>query len=62
MQGWLRAGQLEMGAIVPPQTVYELGAVWYATRLAYDWERAGAPQATAIFARHGLIGPFWSLG
>jgi hypothetical protein len=44
-----------------PQTLYELGAEWYATRLDPAWERAGAPQVTATFERHGLVGPFWSL-
>jgi membrane protein DedA with SNARE-associated domain len=50
-----------MGAMVAPQTVYALGAQWYATRLDYGWERADATQATAMFARHGLVGPFWAL-
>jgi hypothetical protein len=50
-----------VGAIVAPQTVYELGAEWYATRLDVDWERASAAQAVAAFERNGLVGPFWSL-
>jgi hypothetical protein len=50
-----------MGAVVAPQTVYELGAEWYATRLDADWERATAAQAAATFKRFGLAGPFWSL-
>lgn len=45
-----------------PQRVYELGAEWYATRLDFDWERADVEQVAATFARHGLVGPFWSLG
>jgi hypothetical protein len=51
-----------MGAIAPPQTVYDLGAEWYATRCDRDWERADAIRTAAIFARHGLVGEFWSLG
>jgi len=51
-----------MGAIVSPQTVYELGAEWYATRLNRDWERADTTRTAATFVRHGLIGEFWSLG
>jgi hypothetical protein len=50
-----------MGAIVRPQTLYELGADWYRTRLDVDWQPASATEATAIFSRHGLTGPFWSL-
>ncbi|HEV2854479.1 MAG TPA: hypothetical protein VHC97_16920 [Thermoanaerobaculia bacterium] len=43
-----------------PQTVYDLGADWYATRFDPDWQRASAAQAEATFQRHGLTGPFWS--
>jgi hypothetical protein len=38
-----------------------LGADWYATRLNTDWQPASAAEATAIFAKHGLVGRFWSL-
>jgi hypothetical protein len=47
--------------VVAPQTFYELGAGWYRTRLDPDWQPATAAEATAIFARYGLIGAFWSL-
>jgi hypothetical protein len=57
---WLEASGLSRGAVVSPQTLYELGAEWNATRLDFDWERPSAAEATAIFARHGLTGPFWS--
>jgi hypothetical protein len=50
-----------MGAIVAPQTLYHLGADWYATRLDVDWQPASAEEATALFAKHGLVGEFWSL-
>jgi len=46
--------------VVIPQTLYELGAEWNATRLDFDWERPSAAEATAIFERHGLTGLFWS--
>ena len=51
-----------MGAIASPQTVYDLGAEWYATRCARDWERADAICTAAIFSRHGFVGEFWLLG
>lgn len=44
------------------QTVYELSLDWYRGRLNHDWVRPDAKQAAAVFARHGLTGPFWSLG
>jgi len=27
-----------------------------------DWEPATADEAEAVFTKHGLTGPFWSLG
>ena len=47
--------------MVAPQTLYELGADWYAARLDVDWQPASALEATALFAKHGLTGEFWSL-
>jgi hypothetical protein len=49
------------GAVVSPQTVYDLGRDWYATRLDPDFEPFTPEQAQAIFAKHGLVGEFWSL-
>ncbi len=51
----------DKGRVVAPQTVYALGADWYATRLDVDWQPASAREATALFAKHGLTGAFWSL-
>jgi hypothetical protein len=48
--------------VVAPQTLYALGAEWYATRLDVDWERASAAGVAATFERHGLTGPFWCVG
>jgi membrane protein DedA with SNARE-associated domain len=62
VRDWLTANGLASGALIEPQTLYELGAEWYATRLDSDWRRASAAEAAAMFERHGLTGPFWSLG
>jgi hypothetical protein len=62
LAGWLETKRLRLGAVVAPQTVYDLGADWYATRLDFDWQRASAAEAEATFRRHGLTGPFWTFG
>jgi LGFP repeat len=51
---------LSRGAVVSPQTLYELGAEWNATRLDFNWQLPSAAETKAIFARHGLTSPFWS--
>ena len=60
LAGWLEASRLSRGGVVLPQTLYELGAEWNATRLNFDWDPPSAAEATAIFAKHGLTGSFWS--
>jgi hypothetical protein len=47
--------------VVDPQTLYELGADWYRTRLDLDWQPLSPQEATALFVSHGLVGEFWSL-
>lgn len=47
--------------MVSPQTVYDLGRDWYATRLDRDYEPFSPEQAQTTFAKHGLAGEFWSL-
>lgn len=61
MRSWLQTDGRSFGAIVDPQTLYELGSDWYADRLDIDWVPATPLQATERFARHGLIGDFWAL-
>jgi hypothetical protein len=58
---WLGAHRYVLGATVEPQALYELGADWYRTRLDVDWQPATLAEATETFARHGLVGEFWSL-
>ena len=61
MQSWLEASGRNFGALVTPQTLYDLGREWYATRMNLDWQPATAQEATEMFTAHGLIGEFWSL-
>jgi hypothetical protein len=61
LQEWLRHRGLSAGAVLSPQAVYDLGVEWYARRLDRDWERADTARVASTFARHGLVGPFWSL-
>ncbi len=62
VHSWLEANGRTLGALITPQVLYDLGRDWYATRMDFDWRPATAQQATAMFAAHGLVGEFWSLG
>jgi hypothetical protein len=46
---------------VAPQTLYDLGSDWYATRLDVAWQPATAREAQALFDKHGLRDEFWSM-
>ena len=59
--GWLESTGHERGAVADAQTLFELGADWYRTRLDVNWQPASASEATTMFAAHGLTGEFWSL-
>ncbi len=58
---WLDAEGLSLGALVTTQTLYHLGRDWYGTRMDLDWQPATETEATDMFAKHGLVGDFWSL-
>ena len=49
------------GAVVAPQTVYNLGLEWYATRLDLDFAPPTPAAMQATFTAHGLTGEFWSI-
>ena len=61
LDDWLASQSYLKGAVIPPQTLYDLGADWYATRLDVDWKPASASEAAALFEKHGLTGEFWTL-
>ncbi len=49
------------GAAITVQEAYDLSIDWYADRARETWTPFTAPQAQAIFAKHGLTGPFWRI-
>ncbi|MFZ0014263.1 MAG: hypothetical protein WAL25_09135 [Acidimicrobiia bacterium] len=61
MDQWLAGQGRRRGFVVAAQTMFDLSLEWYAGRMGSDWEPPSAADAEAIFARHGLTGPFWRL-
>ena len=62
VHSWLEANGHELGALITPQLLYDLGRDWYATRMDLDWQPVTERQAATMFAAHGLVGEFWSPG
>jgi hypothetical protein len=51
----------ERGAVVAPQTLYDLGGEWYRGRFDLEFQPASVEEKARMFARHGLVGDFWTL-
>ncbi|HEV3398763.1 MAG TPA: hypothetical protein VG693_05680, partial [Actinomycetes bacterium] len=62
VQRWATAEGERVGAVVDLGTLWRLGKVWYGDRLHDDFRRRTPEEAAAVFAEHGLTGPFWVLG
>ncbi len=58
---WSEKAAVPVGAIVPVDRVYGLGHDWYSGRFDADWVSGSEDDVEATFARHGLVGEFWSL-
>ena len=58
---WLNSRGRQPGAIVAPQTLYELGAEWYVGRLDVEFQPRTASEKQGLFAKYGLRGEFWSI-
>ncbi len=56
---WCRDGGLPRRPLVSLEQLWQLAVAWYATRLDRSSRRPGPDEMRAIFARVGLLGPFW---
>jgi len=61
VERWCESEGLERGALMTPEQQWRLADVWYANRLARDWQRRTPVEAEAVFAELGLVGDFWRL-
>ncbi|MDJ0923648.1 MAG: alkylmercury lyase family protein [Acidimicrobiia bacterium] len=50
-----------VGDIRPIAQIWEFAREWYGRHLDSDWRKWTTEEAAAMFARHGLDGPIWSL-
>jgi hypothetical protein len=59
---WSARHRLPRGEGVPIARVAALGRVWYGRHAEPDWRKWSLREAADLFARVGLVGPFWDLG
>lgn len=56
---WCTVHDVEPGAIVPLEQVWELSKAWYADRLRPGFRGRTIDEAVAALRHAGLTGPFW---
>lgn len=59
---WCSRHALPHGEAVPLDQVAQLAKVWYGTHADANWHKWTLAEAQEIFARSGLVSPFWDLG
>jgi hypothetical protein len=61
VETWYRRRGIATGATLTLDQAWELACLWYANRMAPDWERRTPGGAEAVFASLGLTDEFWRL-
>ncbi len=52
---------MEIGAVVPTSTVWDLAKAWYVGREREEWRPRTAAETSLIFRNVGLTGEFWAV-
>lgn len=58
---WSATSGLPKGDVRPLKQVWALATEWYGRHAAADWEKWSSTEAAAMFRRHNLTGPIWTL-
>ena len=59
---WCRRHALPKGAVLSLPQLWDFARDWYGGYLTEPWRKRSAAEAEDVFRRHGLSGPFWTLG
>ncbi|MDB5218029.1 MAG: hypothetical protein JWO86_5956 [Myxococcaceae bacterium] len=58
---WCTDHDLPRGETLTMPQLWSFAQDWYGDYVTGPWRRRSREEAEAIFARHGLVGPFWTL-
>ncbi len=58
---WSETTGIPIGAVFPPEQLWELAKRWYDDRFDFDWKRRPVDARQALLHQAGLTGEFWSL-
>ena len=58
---WCRRHAMPCGATLTLEPLWGFASDWYGGYLQEPWRKRSADEVRALFARHGLAGPFWEI-
>ena len=58
---WRTPRDLARGAVLTPQTAWDLARAWYYDKVHTQWRRHTLDETEALFASLGLTDRFWQL-
>jgi hypothetical protein len=58
---WCERHAMPRGAVMDLPALWRFASDWYGSCLDEPWRKRSRDQVRALFARHGLTGPFWEL-
>jgi alkylmercury lyase-like protein len=58
---WCARHGLPRGAVMSLEALWAFAADWYGGYLRRPWRKRSPQEVRALFARHGLTGPFWEI-
>ena len=61
VNAWSAARGIPRGDVRPLAQVWAFAAEWYGRHADADWTKWSNQEAAAIFERHHLTGPVWTL-
>jgi hypothetical protein len=61
IDSWCLRHDLPRGAVMTMPQLWAFAREWYGHYLERPWKKRRPEEAAALFARHGLHGPFWSI-
>ncbi|WP_206606542.1 alkylmercury lyase family protein [Steroidobacter cummioxidans] len=61
VDAWCASRGIPKGDVRPVEQVWKFAAEWYARHADAHWTKWSVRQAAAMFERHGLTGPVWTL-
>jgi hypothetical protein len=61
VESWSGRHGKQLGDVRPVEQIWQFAREWYGRHLDFDWRKWTSGEAAAMFEKHGLEGPMWTL-